>query len=984
MIFSRYCGALHVAKRKASNGAGGKTTTKVIAVRGARVHNLKNISLEIPRNRFTVVTGVSGSGKSSLAFDTLYAEGQRRFVESLSAYARQFLERMNKPEVDLITGIPPAIAIEQKTVSRNPRSTVGTSTEVYDYLRLLFGRLGTTICKKCGNPVRKDTPQSALEQMLSSWKSGDKLFVLFPLPRHQGHEIDEEMQNMREQGFFRLVLPSANEIYDLDGDGLPRKVAKEEVFVLADRVVLRNNEDTRSRLVDSLETAFNKGDGRCTVRNISREEELHFSTRFECAVDGIVYEEPQPRLFSFNNPFGACPQCQGFGRCIGIDENLVIPDRRKSIMEGAIHPFTTPTHSKHLRGLLSEAKKHAIPLDKPIDALTQAHMDFLWDGGGQYIGINGFFKMLEEKSYKMHYRVLMSRYRGYTRCNACKGSRLRTSARQVYLSGKNLPQVVTMTLGAAQQFVEELDLDDYGEKVAGRIVAELRNRLRLLVEIGVEYLTLDRLSHTLSGGESQRLHLASSIGSSLVGALYVLDEPSIGLHPRDTERMIGILHKLRNLGNTVIVVEHDTDIMRSADSIIDMGPRAGEHGGTVVFQGSYEALCKSRSSITGKYLSGKSSIRVPETRSPGNGRKLLIRKPSEHNLKGQNVTIPLGCKVVVTGVSGSGKSTLIHDVLYSSLMRARGKQISSAGRCEGIEGMEHIVNVEMIDQSPIGKSPRSTPATYTKAFDAVREVFAATQIARRHKRKPGYFSFNVPGGRCPTCEGDGMVKIEMQFLADIFLECEDCKGSRYQKEAREILYKDKSIVDVLKMTVDEALEYFSDEAKVKRRLKILKDVGLGYIRLGQPGTTLSGGEAQRVKLAAHLQVKNSDPTLFIFDEPTTGLHFDDIAKLLHCFDQLVERGHSVVIVEHNLDVIKSADWIIDLGPDAGEAGGKVVVAGTPEKVALAESSHTGRFLREALFGPVGGSGKSPNGASTRRSAAANTRRKSLAASGNSR
>lgn len=932
----------------AANAVSGTTGGRSISIRGARVHNLKNISLDIPRNKLVVVTGVSGSGKSSLAFDTIYAEGQRRFVESLSAYARQFLERMNKPDVDLITGIPPAIAIEQKTVTRNPRSTVGTTTEVYDYLRLLFGRIGITYCKNCGGLVRKDTPQGALETMMAA-KEGDRFYLLYPLRTHADSDIADEIENIRGQGFFRVVIGSSNDVIDLNEQSLPDGTPKENILILVDRVVWRRDDgDVITRMTDSLETAFREGDGRCIVRNITSGEEHHFSSRYECAACRIVYQEPQPRLFSFNNPYGACPQCQGFGRSIGLDEGLIFPDRRKSVRQGAIHPFQTPTHSQHLRELTRVARVNHVPLDVPLESLTDEQMNFIMEGGDGYIGVNGFFRMLEEKSYKMHYRVLMSRYRGYTRCSACKGSRLRTSARQVFVGGKNIADVVAMNLEDSLAYIAGLELTPYQDAVAGRIVAEIRKRLQLLVDIGIGYLTLDRLSHTLSGGESQRINLATSIGSALVGALYVLDEPSIGLHPRDTERMVAILHKLRNLGNTVIVVEHDADIIRQADVVIDMGPRAGEHGGELTFQGNYAELLADRQALTGKYLSGKLSIPVPKERQTGNGKKIIVRRPTENNLKGEDVEIPLGCMVVMTGVSGSGKSTFVHDVLYSALQRLQGQQAGKIGRFGDIEGADNISLVEMVDQSPIGKSPRSTPATYTKAFDVIREVFASTQAAKQLGWKPGHFSFNVPGGRCETCQGEGMVKIEMQFLADLYLECEDCKGTRYKKEAQGILYNGRSVIDVLNMTVDEAMQFFAEEKKVQRRLKVLRDVGLGYMRLGQPGNTLSGGEAQRIKLASHLQVTSSEPILFIFDEPTTGLHFDDISKLLHCFRALVKKGHSLLIVEHNLDVIKSADWIIDLGPEAGDGGGHVVAAGTPEKVATVKKSHTGRFLAGLL------------------------------------
>lgn len=919
---------------------------KVISVRGARVHSLKNVSVDIPRNKLIVITGVSGSGKSSLAFDTIYAEGQRRFTESLSAYARQFLDRMNKPDVDLISGIPPAVAIEQKTVSKNPRSTVGTTTEVYDFLRLLFGRIGKTYCKNCEKLVKKDSAQSAL-QSIREWDEGDRLYILFPLPLHGKHTAVEELENMREQGYFRIIINATDEIIDLHEE-IPTDVDKEFVRMLVDRTILRNDEETTTRLTDSLETAFREGDNRCIVRNISKREEKHFSARFECATCKISYEEPEPRLFSFNNPFGACPTCQGFGRSIGFDEDLIFPNKNLSLKRGAIQPFSTPGHSTHLADLFKAAYRNNIPLDIPLSKFTEKQMDFVMNGGNGYIGVIGFFKMLEENSYKMHYRVLMSRYRGYTRCYDCKGSRLRTSASQVFVGGKRIMDVVSMTLNNAAEFFDLLHLSDHEQQIGGRVLKEIVKRLHLLVDIGVGYLTLDRLSHTLSGGESQRLNLATSLGSSLVGALYVLDEPSIGLHPRDTESMIKILHKLKNLGNTVMVVEHDADIMRQADIIIDMGPLAGEHGGEVVVIGTPEEVMNNKNSLTGKYLSGKSSIQIPKERSRGNKYSLVIHEPRENNLKGENVTIPLGCMVAITGVSGSGKSTLVHEILYNGLMRKRGMSVSSVGKFDSFTGYENIFNVEMVDQSPIGKSPRSTPATYTKSFDAIREEFAETFAARQLGWKAGHFSFNVSGGRCETCQGDGTVRIEMQFLADVFLQCEDCKGTRYKKEARNIYFKGKSIVDVLAMTVDEAMEFFVGIKKITSKLKPLQDVGMGYIRLGQPGNTLSGGEAQRIKLALHLQSGVVENTLFIFDEPTTGLHFDDISKLLSCFRALVKKGHSIVIIEHNIDVIKCADWIIDLGPEAGDRGGYIVAVGTPEDVAKDKNSHTGRFLKLVL------------------------------------
>jgi excinuclease ABC subunit A len=945
---------------KASAPSALPSAARVITVRGAREHNLKNVSLDLPRNKLIVVTGVSGSGKSSLAFDTIYAEGQRRFVESLSAYARQFLERMNKPDVDVMTGIPPAVAIQQKTISRNPRSTVGTMTEVYDYLRLLYGRIGETYCEERGLPIRKDTPQAALEELRSITKTDERLYIMFPLPKHDGHSLAEEIENVTKQGFFRVVLASdPNSILDVNETTLPAAITKDEILVLADRVVMRDEVETLTRLADSLELAFKEGRGTCVVRNISTGEQTRFSTEFKCSqcTCSAAYNEPEPRLFSFNTPFGACPTCQGFGRTMGIDEDLVMPDKRKSLSAGAVQPFQSASHLEYQDELMMVAKKRGIRTDVPVEQLTKDEFAFVWNGADAYSGVRGFFQMVEKKgATKMHYRVLASRYRGYTRCHECDGSRLQRSARRVFVGGApnagglTIPDAVQMPLEETLQFFSTLALTPYQETIAGRVLKEIAYRLGLLVDIGLGYLTLDRLAHTLSGGETQRINLATSIGSSLVGALYVLDEPSIGLHPRDTWRMIGIMEKLRNLGNTVIVVEHDEDIMRRADMIVDMGPRAGEHGGTIVAQGTLGDVMGNAASLTGQYLSGVAAIPVPPHRAQGNGKFLTVREPRENNLRGDDITIPLGTMTVITGVSGSGKSTFVYEVLYNNLLRKRGESVASVGKCAGIEGDEHLSHIEMIDQSPIGKSPRSTPATYTKAFDYVRDLYASTQAAKQLGWKSGAFSFNVPGGRCETCQGDGVVTIEMQFLADLYLECEDCRGTRYKKEAQTILYNGKSIIDALAMTVDEGLEFFRADSRITTRLQALKDVGLGYMRLGQPGTTLSGGEAQRIKLASHLLEKTGDATLFIFDEPTTGLHFDDIAKLIQCFRQLVQRGHTVLIVEHNTDVMKCADWILDLGPEAGAKGGSLVVAGTPENVASAGASHTGQFLRRILFG----------------------------------
>lgn len=917
-------------------------TTKSISIRNARVHNLKNISVDIPRNAFTVISGVSGSGKSSLAFDTLYAEGQRRFTESLSAYARQFMERMTKPDVDSITGLPPAIAIEQRGFARNPRSTVGTTTEIYDYLRLLFGRIGTTICT-CGREVKKDSPQSAVRSL--NFDDGDRVYILFPLPESE-EKVSAQLDRLVENGFTRILLRGTTDIIDIQEDKLPKKLKEKDILVIADRLVFKNDSETNTRLTDSVELAFRMGAGNISIKNFTSGLDYHFSTVYECSYCQILYKEPEPRLFSFNSPSGACPRCSGSGRSVGIDEDLVIPDRTKSIKKGALAPFSINGFGDYLEDLLLCCKRLSIPVDKPVAILTKEQFDIVWNGdGGDYIGVVGFFKMLDDNTHKMNFRVIASRFRGYSKCVQCNGSRLRRSARQVFIDGKNLPEIVKFTLDEAHTFFHSLELSEHQLAVAGQILREIRWRLDLLVEIGLGYLSIDRLSHTLSGGESQRINLATSLGSSLVGTLYVLDEPSIGLHTRDTERLLNLLFKLRNIGNTVVVVEHDLEIIKHADYIIDMGPKAGELGGEVMYAGNGIDILQSNTSITGDYLSGRKSITFPEKRSKGNG-KLIIHKPIQNNLKGDTIEIPLNTLTVVTGVSGSGKSTLIHDVLYGNLQRMRTNYNGTVGACEYIEGGNDIDFIEMIDQSPIGASSRSTPATYSKAFDAIRDVFAATQSAKQMGWWSGFFSFNVPGGRCEVCEGSGSVTVEMQFLPDITLECESCKGSRYKREARNILFQGKSIIDVLAMTVDEALVFFKGIKKVTNKLQVLSDVGLGYVSLGQPSSMLSGGEAQRVKLATYIDAETVSKTLFIFDEPTTGLHLDDISKLLSCFRTLVQKGHSVVIIEHNLHVIASADYIIDLGPEAGENGGHLVACGTPEVVAKSKKSLTGKALKE--------------------------------------
>ncbi len=944
-----------MAKRsQAVNGTPSTFNKNAIIVRGARVHNLKNVSLELPRNKLIVFTGVSGSGKSSLAFDTIYAEGQRRYVESLSSYARQFLERMDKPDVDLIQGISPAMAIEQKTNTRNPRSTVGTTTEIYDYLRLLFARIGKTHCYNCGRLVTRDSVRTitdALHAEADTNGSGGtlKLYVMFPLPMHEKEPLDQALSNLKKEGFFRVVVN--NEILDLNESSLPRSVKPQDVSVLVDRLVFRSGEEN-NRIADSIETAFASGGGKAYVLLVDGNKLLKFSSNFECAQCHIKYEEPDPRLFSFNNPFGACPVCQGFGRAIGIDMDIVVSNKEKSLRNDAIQPWATPKFRENQRAMLSIAREAGLRVDVPFRELTEAELKIVMDGYGDFDGINGFFKMLERKSYKIYYRVMLSRYRGYTTCPACGGARLRKEALHVKIADTAISNIVRMTIARAAEFFESVVLTEYDKEVAKRILEELRKRLTYLNEVGIGYLTLDRLSNTLSGGESQRINLATSLGSSLVGALYVLDEPSVGLHPRDNDRLIKILKALRDVGNTVLVVEHDSDMMRESDVIVDMGPRAGEQGGEVVYNGPSPAITKDENSLTGKYLSGKLSIPVPRQRRESNSLSIKIVGAREHNLKNIDVTIPLHMLVCITGVSGSGKSTLMHDILYAGLKRIKGEPVEKCGAFASLEGHEHVSVVEMVDQSPIGRTPRSNPITFIQVFDPIRILFANTQAAKIHGFTPGHFSFNVPGGRCEACEGDGVVKVEMQFLADLYLLCDVCKGARYKKEIIEVQYHGKNITDILAMTVGEAIQFFGADAsgrKVAQKLKVLEDVGLGYIRLGQAATTLSGGEAQRIKLAAHLSAPQRDThTLFIFDEPTTGLHFDDIAKLLSCFTALIDAGNSVVIIEHNLDVIKSADYIIDLGPEAGSEGGFVVATGTPEEVSQVPASHTGRFLKQVL------------------------------------
>ncbi len=913
-----------------------------ISIEGASVHNLKNINVEIPHRKLTVITGVSGSGKTSLALDTVFAEGQRRFVESLSSYARQFLDRMNKPDVTKISGILPAIAIDQKAPSKNGRSTVGTVTEIYDYIRLLYGRIGHTICKECGKPVHHDTPQSITDDIFKKYYS-EKIYVLYPC--RESMKINDEISYARSAGFFRIYDAKKDKLYDINEDDISNIKKSKNIYVLVDRMVIHSDDsDSKSRFYESIEAAFHNGDGNISIKFLDLDKTLHFSNKFECADCQIVYIQPEPRLFSFNNPFGACPKCQGFGRDISIDEDKVIPDKTKPLSANPFAPWRTPAYKQYYQKFIYQCSKANIPLNVPYNELTTEQKDFIWMGDKSYKGMNGFFKELEDQYYKISNRILVARYRGYTNCRVCGGSRLRTSARQVFINGKNIPEIIQYPINKLYEFFAELKLNKYESEVAGQILEEIVHRIKLLNDIGLEYLSLDRLTHSLSGGEAQRISLSSAIGSALTTTLYVLDEPSIGLHQCDTERLVKILKELRDLGNTVIVIEHDPEIMKSADYIIDMGPKAGVNGGEIQYSGDFKGLLKSKT-LTADYLSGKKKIEIT-SHKVSNEKIITINKPRMNNLRMDKVEIPLGCLCTITGVSGSGKSTLINDFLYERLRKLVPNYVTNNGEIYGITGYEHISNLEMIDQTPIGRSSRSTPVSYTKAFDSIRDVFADTQLAKQLGFKSGHFSFNIPGGRCEECQGEGTVNIDMQFLPDIRLECEACKGTRYKKETRNILYKDKSIVDVLEMTVDEAIEFFKNEEKIVRKLEPLKNIGLGYLKLGQPGSTLSGGEAQRIKLANYTEALTPGHNLFIFDEPTTGLHIDDINKLMLAFRKLVNAGHSVLVIEHNLYVIANSDWIIDLGPEGGFGGGLVVAKGYPKEIAKVENSYTGKALRD--------------------------------------
>ncbi len=926
-----------------------KKAQDVIEVRGARTHNLKNISFSLPVNKLTVVTGVSGSGKSSLAFDTIYAEGQRRYVESLSAYARQFLERMDKPDVDEIIGIAPAIAVRQKNSTRNPRSTVATQTEIYDYLRLLFARIGQTFCHVCGREVKKDSPESAAAEILEKFESGTRFYILFSVttffnPAAKKQNSTAVLMSLLGHGFSRLLR--GGEMLELQKPEDFSFADFEDTFVLIDR--LKADEEIRQRLVDSLETCFRESGAAVILTAGENPQTLNFSEKFICKYDGTVYEEPEPRLFSFNSPFGACPVCQGFGNSVDIDFDLIVPNQMLSLEKGAISPFTRPQYEWAQKELMRFARNGEIPTDVPFADLSDFQKKAIFEGASGWRGVRGFFKWLETKKYKLHVRVFLSKYRGYTLCPECHGGRLRQEARDVKVAGKNLPEIVALSIKKATEFFESLELSEEREQIAEKLLLEIRRRIKFMVDVGLDYLSLDRLASTLSGGEAQRIQLATNLGSLLVGTLYVLDEPSIGLHPRDNERLVKILENLRDIGNTVLVVEHDEEMMRSADHILDIGLFAGELGGNLVFEGDFLSLIQDGMSLTAKYLRGDLEIKLPGKRREVGTRNIEIVGAREHNLKNIDVEIPLDMLVCVTGVSGSGKSTLIHDVIYAGLKKKRGEWKDQVGLVKEINGAKLIDDVILVDQSPIGRTPRSNPVTYIKAYDAIREVFAGTNAAKAKGFTASHFSFNVPGGRCETCQGSGTVTIEMQFLADVELTCEDCRGTRFREEILDARYKGKNIAEVLQLTVREAILFFKDVSKLVNKIKVLEEVGLGYLRLGQSATTLSGGEAQRVKLAAHLAQKTKTKTLFIFDEPTTGLHFDDINKLLAAFRALIENGGSLLVIEHNLDVIKTADWVIDLGPDGGVGGGEIVAVGTPEEVAENKSSYTGKYLKQLL------------------------------------
>lgn len=921
-----------------------------ISIKGAKVNNLKNIDVDIPRNKLVVITGLSGSGKSSLAFDTLYAEGQRRYVESLSSYARQFLGRMSKPECDFIKGIPPAIAIEQKVNSRNPRSTVGTSTEIYEYLRLLYARVGKTYSPVSGQLVKKHSIEDIVNCMLS-FPKGTKYTVLTPIMPREGRTLTQQLEMDFKQGFTRMEVN--REIVRIEDflQQAPAEDKKQNIYLLVDRMTVDDSKDSISRLTDSAETAMYEGDGACLLRFYSADgstQLFSFSTKFEA--DGIKFEEPNDQMFSFNSPIGACPECEGFGKVIGIDEHLVIPNRALSVYDGAVLCWRGEKMGEWLKEFIHAAPAHDFPIFAPYYELTQEQKDYLWHGPRNKACIDSFFKMLEENQYKIQYRVMLARYRGKTLCPVCHGTRLKKEAGYVKVGGKSISELVDLPIHDLKDFFHTLKLDAHDAAIAKRILTEITNRINFLMDVGLGYLTLNRLSNSLSGGESQRINLATSLGSSLVGSLYILDEPSIGLHSRDTDRLIKVLRQLQELGNTVVVVEHDEEIIRAADYIIDIGPQAGRLGGEIVYQGDMNDLQKDSNSYTVRYLLGEENIEVPRYHRPWNN-YIEIKGARENNLKGIDVKFPLNVMTVVTGVSGSGKSTLVRDVFYKALKREYSEASDRPGEFISLEGdIQLVKDIEFVDQNPIGKSSRSNPVTYVKAYDEIRKLFAEQPLAKQMGYTAGYFSFNTEGGRCEECKGDGTVTVEMQFMADLVLECESCHGKRFKSDTLEVKFQDKNIYDILEMTVNQAVEFFTEhgQKKIVKKLIPLQEVGLGYIKLGQASSTLSGGENQRVKLAYFLSIEKAQPTIFVFDEPTTGLHFHDIKKLLEAFDALISRGHTIIIIEHNMDVIKCADHVIDLGPEGGNMGGNLVVAGTPEEVAACAASYTGEFLKEKL------------------------------------
>lgn len=926
-----------------------KDPHKNIIIKGARVHNLKNIDVAIPKNKLVVITGMSGSGKSSLAFDTLYAEGQRRYVESLSSYARQFMGRMNKPDVDYIKGIAPAIAIEQKVITSNPRSTVGTSTEIYDYLKLLFSRIGKTYSPESGKVVKRDTVSTVVDY-ISALGEESVVTIFCPLFPHNNRSLKEELAVLLQKGFLRVSYKKKiHKIEDIleDKDFKDFELKDEHtVNILIDRIVVNTDDETLSRIADSVQTAFFEGKGDCYV---DYEGKLtHFCDRFE--LDGIRFEEPTPNFFSFNNPYGACKRCEGYGSVIGIDEDLVIPDKSKSVYDNAIAPWRGEKMREWLNKLVHNADKFDFPIHRSYSELTEKEQKLIWTGNKYFGGLDDFFKELEEQTYKIQYRVMLSRYRGKTICPDCKGSRLRKDASYVKIAGKSIIDVVLMPLATILDFFENLKLSATEQKIAKRLLSEIINRVLYLNNVGLGYLTLNRLSNTLSGGESQRINLATSLGSSLVGSIYVLDEPSIGLHPRDTNKLIEVLQSLRNVGNTVLVVEHEEEMMKAADHIIDIGPEAGTHGGNLVFSGTYEEIIKDKNSLTGRYLSGSEKIAVPAKRRAWKDH-VLIKGARENNLKNIDVKIPLGVFTVVSGVSGSGKTSLIKKIFYPALQKAIGNYSGEqTGAYDGIYGNYELVSqVEMVDQNPIGRSSRSNPVTYVKAWDDIRALFSALPASKAAGLKPAAFSFNVEGGRCDVCQGEGEVKIEMQFMADIYLPCETCGGRRFKQQVLDVTYQDKNVADILDLTIEEAVAFFGNEPKILLKLQPLVDVGLGYVHLGQSSNTLSGGEAQRIKLASFLiKGNNANKTMFIFDEPTTGLHFHDIKKLLIALNTLIEQGNSILVIEHNMDMIKSADWVIDIGPEGGDKGGNVVFEGTPEGLLAIKASYTAKYLKDHM------------------------------------